>query len=182
MQVGLPNPALARSLLLSVTLALPGCWAPPRSDVQPPGPPRVVADHVRVRSVQDPAVVQAVDANSRTLSLLSATWPSPMRYSVDAKVSGLGELKSGDRIKAILIDELSVYVRRAGEPASFASERSGAARVLAVDPSYRLLTIRYPDGEKETLKVGLDVNLRAMHAGDDVQISPVELIALKRWR
>jgi hypothetical protein len=177
---GLPNPTLARALLLSATLAVPGCWAPPRSNVQPPGEPRVIAAHIRVQSHEDPAVVQAVDAQARTVSLMSTSRRSLGVYSVSPYVSGLGEVKPGERIRAILVDELSVYVLHAGEPASIAGERIEAeARVLSVDPSYRLLVVQYPDGEQETFKPGPDVNLRTMQAGDAVVIRPVELVALK---
>jgi hypothetical protein len=181
MQVGLPNSALAHSLLLLATLTLPGCWTPPRSDVPPPGEPGLIADHIRGRADADLAVVQAVDAQSRTLSLMSATRRSPGMYPVSANVSGLGRVKPGERIKAIVFDELSVYALHADEPAAVGGERIDPdARVLSVDPSYRLLIVQYPDGEKEIFKVGLGVQLRAMQAGDAVVIRPVELIGLKR--
>jgi len=54
------------------------------------------------------------------------------------------------------------------------------ARVLAVDPSYRLLKLQYPDGENETIKVPLGTKLEQMEAGDSVVIRPVEVIALRR--
>jgi hypothetical protein len=153
----------------------------PRSDVQPPGEPRLIADHIRVQAREDPAVVQAVDAQARTLSLVSTKRRSPGAYSVGPYVSGLGQVKPGERIRAVVLDELSVYVLHAGEPTSIGGKRiEPEARVLSVDPAYRLLVVQYPDGQRETFKVGLDVKLRTMQAGDAVVIRPVELIALKR--
>jgi hypothetical protein len=180
MQAGLPNLALARSLLLVAALAAPGCWTPPRSNVQPPGEPRLIADNIRVQSRVDPAVVQAVDAQGRTLSLVSTTRRSRGVYAVSPYVSGLGQVKPGERIRAVLVDELSVYVLHAGEPVIAGQRIEPQARVLSVDSSYRLLVVQYPDGEQESFKVGLDVKLGTMRPGDAVVIQPVELIALKR--
>jgi hypothetical protein len=181
MQVRLPNPALALSLMLFAALALPGCWTPPRSDLQPPGEPRLIADHIRAQSKEHRALVQAVDAQSRTLRLVSATRRSPSTYPVSPYVSGLGQIKPGDRIQATVLDELSVYVLHADEPAFIGGKRIEAdARVLSVDPSYRLLTVQYPDGGRKTFKVGLGAKLEAVQAGDSVVIRAVELAALKR--
>ncbi len=172
---------LVRSLLLSATLALPGCWMPPRSNLQPPGEPRLIADHVRARLHEDRAVVQAVDTQARTVSLGSAGRRSPDVYSVNPYVSGLSQIQPGDRIRAVLLDELSVYVLHADEPAFIGGRRiEPEARVLSIDPIYRILVVRYPDGEQLSFKVGLDLKLRTLQAGDAVVIRPVELIAFKR--
>ena len=48
------------------------------------------------------------------------------------------------------------------------------AKVLRVDPSYRLLSLQYPDGRAETFKVGLDVKLLEMQPGDDVVVRNIE--------
>jgi hypothetical protein len=180
MQARLPKPALARLLLLTATLTLPSCWTAPRSDVQPRGEPRLLADHIRVRSREDLAVVQAVDMQARTVSLVSVRRGSPAVYSVSRRFSRLGRVYPGERIRATLRDELSVYVLPAGEPVIAGERIEPQARVLSVDASYRRLVIQYPDGEEQTFKIGLPVNLTAMHAGDAVVIRPVSLIALKR--
>ena len=180
MQAGLPKLALARLLLLAATLTLPGCWTAPRSDVQPPGEPRLIADHILVRSRRAPAVVQAVDAQARTVSLLNTRRRSSGVYPVSARVSRLGQVYPGERIRATLVDELSVYVLHADDPVIAGERIEPQARVLRVDPSYRRLVVQYPDGEEETFKVGLAVELTAMRAGDAVVIRPVDLTALKR--
>jgi hypothetical protein len=53
------------------------------------------------------------------------------------------------------------------------------AKVLSVDPSYRLLTLQYPNGQAQTFKVGLNVKLLEMEPGDIVVIRTMELIALR---
>jgi hypothetical protein len=81
----------------------------------------------------------------------------------------------------IVKKELSVYVLQDGQapgadgaPVTIAPD----ARVLSVDPSYRLLKLQYPNGENETFKVALGVKLREMEAGDAVVIRPVESVNL----
>jgi len=181
MRAGPSNSALTHSLLFSAVLALCGCWTPPRSDVQPPGEPRLIAEQIQVQSDADSAVVQAVDVQAHTLALEGLRGRSRAEYSVSPLVGALAQVQAGDRIRAVLSDELSVYVLHAGESAFIAGERvEPDARVLSVDPTYRLLIIQYPDSEQETFKVGLDVKLEAMQAGDAVVIRPVRLIALKR--
>jgi hypothetical protein len=62
-----------------------------------------------------------------------------------------------------------------GKPASIKSD----ARVLVVEPAYRLLTLQYPGHPAETVKVGLNTKLFAMEAGDDVVIQTTQLLALR---
>lgn len=53
--------------------------------------------------------------------------------------------------------------------------RSHDARVLIVDPSYRLLTVEYPNGSTETFKVGLHAPMTGIEPGDSVAIRPAEV-------
>ena len=65
-------------------------------------------------------------------------------------------------------------VRLGGVP-----EVSGStARILSLDPSYRILTLQSPNGEAQTFKVGLDVQLGQMQAGDDVMIRAPQIVSL----
>jgi hypothetical protein len=52
------------------------------------------------------------------------------------------------------------------------------ARILALDPSYRVLTLQNPDGQTEDFKVGLEVRLGEMQAGDQVLIQAPEIVSL----
>ena len=171
------NRALALSVLLSVTPALPGCWTAPRADLQPPGVPNVVVDHILVRWDADTAVVQAIDPQARTLRLVRPKRRSPGLYTVPPTVSGFERIRPRDRIRATLVDELSVRVPNS---AIAAARVPPEARVLSVDPAYRLLTIKYQNGEEETFKVDLHVKLRCTHAGDAVAFRPLKLIAFKK--
>ena len=54
-----------------------------------------------------------------------------------------------------------------------------SAKVLLVDPSYRILTLRYPDGQIEALKPGLGTRMEQMSPGDSVAVRPREVTAVK---
>ena len=72
------------------------------------------------------------------------------------RVQGLARVK----------EVLTVYV---------APIRSHDARVLVVDPGYRLLTVQYPNGSTETFKVGLHTPMTGIEPGDSVAIHPAEV-------
>jgi hypothetical protein len=44
------------------------------------------------------------------------------------------------------------------------------------------LTVQYTTGENETFKVGAEVDLKHVQAGDDVAIEPLEVVALSLRR
>lgn len=78
------------------------------------------------------------------------------------------------RVKEIL----TVYLapaNRSGTPDAGTRSLSPHAHVLIVDRSYRLLTVQYPNGSRETFKVGLRMPMNGIEAGDSVAIRPVEV-------
>jgi hypothetical protein len=179
--------ALCRTsaLLLTAALALAGCWTAPVADVQPKGEARLIQSAISVESVKAPAIVEAVDRNSGTIVVRTPGAAETSTYKVGRGVENFSSLSMGDKVKATVREELSVYVLRNGEApgADGTPEKIAAsARVLSVDPSYRLLKVQYPNGEDETFKVALGVKLKEMEAGDTVVIRPVEAVALKRKR
>jgi hypothetical protein len=172
---------MVHALSVAAALAVSGCWTAPVADVQPKGEPRLIQGGIAVESVKDPAIVQSVDPAARTFVLTS-------RHGVGCtckagpQVENLDRIKAGDTVRATVAEELTVYVLRDGQlPGTGGTHQTIAsdARVLWVDPSYRLLTLRYPDGSDETLKVPLGVKLGEMEAGDDVVIRPLEVLQVQ---
>jgi hypothetical protein len=167
-------------LLFAATLTLTACWTAPTANVQPKGEPRLVQAGIVVESVKDPATVQSVDVGTRTVVLVPAD-AAEIAYKAGPRVSNLDRIKAGDRVQATVAEELTVYVAKTGRlpgargPATIEAN----AKVLMVDPSYRLLTLQSPDGRSKTFKVGLDVRLLQMEAGDDVLIRTIEAVHLK---
>jgi len=169
-------------LLALAALSLHGCWTAPVANVQPAGEPRLIQDGIQVQSVKDAAVVESVDTSARTIVLLSSGERGASTYKVSPDVSDLERIKAGDHVKATVTQQLAVYVLREGQlpgaggtPETIASN----AKVLTVDPSYRLLQVQYPSGKNETFKVALDVKLKEMAAGDDVVIKSGEVLRIK---
>jgi len=170
-------------VLLTGALALSACWTAPVANVQPPGEARLIQKGIAVRSVKSPAIVESVDPATRTIVLRTSGATETSTYKVGPNVSNLSDIKAGERVQATVAEELSIYVLRDGllPGAGGASEKIAVdARVLSVDPSYRLLTLQYPNGQNETFKVPLEVQLRQMAAGDSVVIRSVEVVALRR--
>jgi len=172
--------AMLGSLLVVAAMTQTGCWSPPVSDVQPKGEPRLIQGAIAVKSVKPSATLQSVNPDALAITLLGAGDSRPVSYRVSPKVGKLNRLKAGDRVQATVLEELTVYVSREGQPPDTDDlPRDVDARVLSVDRSYRLLTLRYPNGPDETFKVTTQVRLDKMEAGDAVSIRPIEAIALR---
>jgi hypothetical protein len=165
--------------LLTGALLLAGCWAAPVATVQPNGEPRLIQGAIAVRSVKEAAIVSSVDRNAGTIVLRTSGRVETSNYKLGPKVSHLDDITVGEVVQATVTEELTVYVLRNGQLPG-AGGLAVHARVLAVDRSYRLLKLQYPDGENETVKVPLGTRLEQMEAGESVVIQPVEVIALRR--
>lgn len=100
----------------------------------------------------------------------------PLSYGIGRGVRHWGDLHAGDEVNATLKEELTVYV------APPLDKGSPDARVLLVDPSYRLLKVEYANGGTETFKVGLHTRMEGIGAGDAVTIHPGEVIKLRLRR
>ncbi len=159
---------------------LAGCWTAPNANVQPKGQPGLVQDGIPVESVKDPATVQALDAGQGTITLASADGITTT-YKVGPKVKHFDRVQVGDKVKATVTEELAVYVLENNRlPDGTTAEALGInAKVLLVDPSYRLLTLQYPNGQSDTVKPGLNTKMLQMSPGDSVVIRPLELTAIR---
>jgi hypothetical protein len=170
------------TLLLPVAaMLLPGCWTPPTADIQPLGPSRLIQAGVVVKSVIRLAIVQSVDPETQTIVMQVPGTPGAHAYRADLKVPGLDRLPVGAKVRAIVSEELTVYVSRDGRlPGAdgVLAETAPQAKVLSIDPSYRLLTLQHRDGETQTFKVEPEVQLERMQAGDDVMIRAPEVVSL----
>ena len=178
-------PILTGTVLTSaILLPLTGCWTPPNPNAQPPGQPRLIQSGLKVECVKEDATVQAIDASARTLTLQGAN-NTTATYKVGAEVENLGSVQAGNKVSATVTDELDVYLLADGKlPDGTTAEKLGVNAKLTfndpnADASYRLLTLVYPDGRKETVKVGLDAKIPEMANGDSVVVRPVEVTKIK---
>jgi len=172
---------LAAILLVpAAPIILGGCWTPPNANVQPAGQARLIQSGITIPCEKDPATVQAVDVTARTITLKLAD-DATASYKVGAKVNNLDWFQPGNQVSATVTEQLAVYLLDKGRlPDGATAESLGVnAKVLLVDPSYRLLTLQYPNGQRETVKPGLDTKLLEMAPGDSVVVTPHELTKIK---
>jgi hypothetical protein len=175
------SPAIA-ILLPVIALALTGCWTPHNDNVQPAGKPGLVQSGIPVQIIQEPVTVTAIDASRRTITLKRDDGTAKI-FTIGEAVKNLDEVKVGNIIKAEVKAELSVYILDNGRlPNADGTTRPKTinfnAKVLQVDPSYRILTLRFSNGHTMTIKAGLDVMLEKMAPGDDVVMRSSEVTAI----
>ena len=174
--------ALTAALLPVFALTLTGCWTPPNANVQPAGKPGLIQGGIPVEVIQDPVTVESLDAIRRTITLKHKDGTSKT-FAVDPAVQNLDQVKVGDTIKATVKAELAVYILQNGRlPNPDGTMRPKTinfnAKVLTVDPSYRLLTLQFSNGHTMTIKAGPDVLLEKMAPGDDVVMRSNEVTAI----
>jgi hypothetical protein len=182
---GLATRAALVAFVAASAAVVSGCWTAPtaasRGNGQAPGQARLIQEGVAVQSVKDSLVVRSVDGVTRTVVAIDPENHTETAYQAGPGVANLDRIRPGDRIQATVAQRLTVLgsagSRRAADDGAFCADAD--AKVLAVEPSYRLLTLRYPDGRRETFKVGLDVRLKQMEPGDDVLIRTVGTPALQ---
>jgi len=172
------------ALVMSAAVLLSGCWTVPSASVRPAGEPRVIAAGIEVDRVVDFAQVESVDRANRTVALSLGGVPLPA-YKIGRSVRNWSDIRTTEHVRATIEEVLTVYVAGAidgntGNPA--VRSRSPDARVLVVDPSYRLLTVQYPTGGTDTFKVALNTQMRGIEAGDAVAIRQAEVTALRVQR
>lgn len=165
--------------LVSLAAFLSGCWAPPSADVHPGGLPGVVAGGIEVERVASSARVESVDRVAGTLTLSEPGIPVTVSR-IGRTVRHRDDIRAGDEVRATIKEILTVYVASpTGGPDMAVRRGYPDARVLVVDPSYRLLSVQYPGGATETFKVGLHSPMRGVEPGDSVAIRPEEVTHLR---
>lgn len=174
--------AALSALLPLVAVTLTGCWTPPNANVQPVGKPGLIQGRIPVEVIQEPVTVAAIDAGRRTITLKNADG-SMKTFTVGQTVENLDQVKVGDQVKAAVLAELSVYILDHGRlPNADGTSRPKTinfnAKVLQVDRSYRLLTLQFSNGQKMTIKAGLNVMLEKMAPGDDVVMRSNEITGI----
>jgi hypothetical protein len=169
------------SVLLPIAvLSLAGCWTTPNANVQSKGQPGLIQDRIAVESVGDSATVQAVDAGQGTITL-SLPSGRTATYKVGPKVKHFDEVQVSDKVKATMTEKLAVYALENDRlPDGTTAETLGVnAKVLLVDPSYRLLTLQYANGQFATFKPDLHTRIQQMSPGNSVVVRPGELTAIR---
>lgn len=173
-------------LLLVTAPVLTGCWSPPvATTVRPSGESRLIQRDIIVESVKPPATVVSIDPNAHWITILSRGRGVPVSYRVSPAVRNLNRFQVGDRVRPRVAEQLTVFAVGDGQAPPLGTDGSAPnvdARILSVDRSYRLLTLRFPNEPDETLKVNMGVKLDEMKPGDAVSVTSAEAVALRRKR
>jgi hypothetical protein len=180
--------AYALSLLLCTTgwlpvvgaaIGLSGCWTPPTARLPADAIPGTIAGPLSVHTVIHAATVESVACDTRTITLRAPDTPHEA-FVIGPHVTGWERLRQGDELDVRVKVELTVYIPPAidGSPESQAKTHPPDARVLIYEPSFRMLTLEYPDGATDTFKVSLGAHVHSLPPGAWVSIRPVEASAL----
>ena len=111
-----------------------------------------------VESVKDPATVQAIDTNLRTITLALPSGTTAT-YKVGPKVKHFNHVKVGDKVKATVTEELAVYVLENGRLAGCRHGRNlgrqrqgvaGGSQLPAVDPAISQRPVRDLQARSQT--------------------------------
>jgi translation elongation factor P/translation initiation factor 5A len=178
-------------------LALTSCSSTPQGEgttmvaAQKGVPGGVIVDTYKVT-----ATVTAVDAASRKVTLAMADG-AKTTVKAGPEVVNFDQIQVGDQVKATVAEQLVVFVRKNGEPASdgeaaavalapvgakpgvlMANTVEVTAKVEALDLEHRKATLRFPDGTSKTFKVRKDVDMTKAKLGDEVVIRTTEAVAI----
>jgi len=176
------------SIAATVSLAAKTMTTPMRAAAGP-GTIAIDARQVTVRVV-------GVSESARTVTLQLSNGKI-VTYKVGKDVRNFAQLKRGDTIKATLLDALAVYIQKmGGRPTATETQTvmlapKGAkpgmivantirvtGKIQLVDMTNRMVTITGPGGMSKGFKVGHNVDLRGLRAGDDVVVRYTEAVAL----
>ncbi len=151
---------------------------------------------IAVMAATATATVQAVDSAKRTVTLKMPDG-KVKTLKVGKEVKNFDQIKAGDKVKTTYVEELAVFLSKAGAPPSAEQVTSvqlapkGAkpgmivadtveltAKVTAVDARKRTVTLTGPEGKSKTIKVAKQVNLKEVKKGDDVVVRYTEALAI----
>jgi len=141
------------------------------------------------------ATVAGIDPARRELTLAT---PNGRRttYEAGPAVVNFGEIQVGDRVKAVLTEEVAVALGKGGAPvgtsgadvalAPVGSEPGGvmvetseiSAKVTGVDTRRHKITFELPDGTTRTVKAGRKIDLSAVQVGETVTMQVGEGLAV----
>ena len=178
------------SLALSMALA---CQTGPKVEtVVEEGPGSVVV----VQKIRAQATVTAIDASNRTVTLKRRR-SKPKTFKVSEDAVNFKQVRVGDEVHVVLIEETAVVLVPGGAPAGVAAaatvalapegEKPGVvmadtvettATVVAIDGHEHTVTLEFADGRIEELNVGRNRDLSQVGLGDSVRIRMTEALAI----
>jgi Cu/Ag efflux protein CusF len=154
------------------------------------------AGGVRVETYKETATVTGIDKATRKVTLVTKDG-SKSTVKCGPEVANFDQIEVGDQVKAIVTEQLVVFVRNPGDPsgdgaatavllaplgakpgALMANTEEVTAKVKAIDLKHRKATLLFPDGTSHTFKVRPDVDMTKHAVGDEVVFRATEAVAV----
>jgi len=151
---------------------------------------------VIVETYKTTATVTAVNASTRKVTLVAPDG-AKTDFKAGPEVVNFDQIRVGDQVKVTVAEQLVVFLRKNGEPASdgrvtaVALAPKGAkpgvlmadtvevtAKVKSIDLKHHKATLLFPDGKSRTFAARKDVDLTKVSIGEDVVIRTTEAIAI----
>jgi hypothetical protein len=172
----------------------PAAQPPAAPDKSSAGAPGVVMADVVVIN----ATVEAVDKDKRTVTL-KGSGGRTVTLKVGPNAKNFDQIKVGDKVKGKFLDSVALFVRKAGTPPDAADMQAVSvaprgqkpkamtvdtveisAKVEKIDYKKRLLTLKGPEGNTETIKVDPRVKrLAEIKVGDDIVLRRTQALAIE---
>jgi len=184
------------AIIPALMLAFTGYAQEPSATAKAEAKPRAEAA-IDVGAITATSKVTAVDAAKRTVTLTNDAGETNT-YKLGKNVRNFDQIKVGDQVKATLLESVAVAVSKssaspdAGARGVVAVAPKGAmpgvlmaktrqitAKIVSVDSTARTVTVEGPMGGKPTIKVGPNVNLGELQAGDDVTLRITDALAIR---
>jgi hypothetical protein len=177
-------------LVVSTTM---GCQTGPKIETEiTEGPGSVVV----VQTIRLQATVVAIDATHRTVRL-QPRHGDPKTFRVGKDAVNFQQVRVGDEVHAIVIEETAITLVSGGAPPSVGQAagvalapvgaRPGAvmvntveaiATIVAIDGHEHTVTLEFLDGRIQEVDVGKHRDLSKVGLGDSVRIQITEAVAL----
>lgn len=152
----------------------------------------IIADHVHAK-----AQVEAIDYTARTVTL-KGEGGREIELKVGPQAKNFDQVKVGDDVTADFYASTAIFLRKSDEPPAAAGAdlvevaapgerpagvvvgtREITARVDAIDPQARMITLTGPRGNSRSFKLGDAVqHIDQIKKGDEVVLRYTEAIAL----
>ena len=155
---------------------------------------------IAVEAIEMTGKVKAIDTLKRTVTIIGENGRTVTLNAKNAR--NFDQIKVGDTVRAEYVEEIAVFVRKAGAPPEaqraqvvalapkgkmpggvVAETTEIEANVESIDYIARTVTLRGPAGGIQTIKVGPQVkNLEGVNKGDQVVLRITEAVALEVTR
>jgi hypothetical protein len=182
-------PALLLAAMLSFSCATPPKGTTEITTVATPD------GAIIVQTMTLTATVTAINADKRKVTLVFEGG-GKSTYKAGPEVVNFGQIQVGDKVKAVVTEEVAIYIGSGAPPSGMAATGIALApvgakpggvlvdteqvtvKVTAVDAAKNKVTFELPDGTTKTVKADKKVDLSNLHPGDNVTIQVTEGLAI----